>query len=61
MQITTTKHWVELRDYYQRAGEGFKAMKGIGTPQENQQSQLTYTLGDSQKWGHQPKNVHGLD
>ena len=26
-------------------GEGLKALKGIGTPQEDQQSQLTWTLG----------------
>ena len=37
------------------------ACKEIGNPQEDQQSQLTWTLGDSQSLNHQPKNIHGLD
>ena len=39
--------------------EGLKALKGIGTPQEDQQSQLTWTLG-ALNLNHQPKNVRGL-
>jgi hypothetical protein len=41
--------------------EELRAMKGIGTPQEDQQSPLTWTLGGSQRLNHQPKNIFGLD
>jgi hypothetical protein len=33
----------------------------IGTPQEDQQSQLTWTLGGSQRLSYQPKSIYGLD
>ena len=46
---TTAKHWMERRDSYGRSGGGvgveLRALKQIGTPWENQQSQLTWTLG----------------
>jgi hypothetical protein len=41
--------------------EGLKALKGIGTPQEDQQCQLTWTLGSSQRLSYQPKSIHRLD
>jgi hypothetical protein len=34
---------------------------GIGTLQDDQQSQLTWILGGSQRLNHQPKSIHGLD
>jgi hypothetical protein len=50
---------MELGDSYGRIGGriDYKALKGIGTPQENQQNQLTWTLGGSQRLNHQPKNI----
>ena len=42
-------------------GEGLKNSEVIGSPQEDQQSQLTWTFGDSQRLSHQPKSIHGLD
>jgi hypothetical protein len=53
MQTPTAK-LVELRDFLWKStrvgmrggrGEGIAALKEIGTPQEDQQSQLTWTLG----------------
>jgi hypothetical protein len=50
---------MELSDSYGRVGEVLKALKGIGTPQEDQQSQLT--LWDAQRLNHQPKSMYSLD
>lgn len=36
-------------------------LKGMGNPQEKQQSKLTLTLVGSQKLSHQAKNIHVLD
>ena len=41
--------------------EGLRDLKRTGTPQEDQQSQLTWTLRGSQRLNHQPKSMHGLD
>ena len=41
--------------------EGFTALKGTGTSQEDQQNQLTWTPGSSQSLNHQPKNILGLE
>jgi hypothetical protein len=41
--------------------EGLKTLKGIGTPQEDQQSPLTWLLGGSQRLSHTPKSIHRLD
>jgi hypothetical protein len=41
--------------------ERLRDCKRTGTPQEDQQSQLTCTFGDSQRLNHQPKSEHGLD
>ena len=41
--------------------EGLKALTEMGTPQEHQQIQLTWTPGSSQRLSHQPKSTHGLD
>ena len=42
-------------------GKGLRDPKRTGTPQEDQQSKLTWTLGGSQRMNHQPKSMHGLD
>jgi hypothetical protein len=42
-------------------GEELRALKGIGTPWEVQQSQLTWTLEGFQRLNHQPKSIYGLD
>jgi hypothetical protein len=42
-------------------GERLHALKGIEIPQEDQQSQLNWTLGSSQRLSHQAKNIHGLN
>jgi hypothetical protein len=41
--------------------EGLKTLKGIGTPQEDQQSQLICNSWSSQRLSHQLKSIHGLD
>ena len=41
--------------------EGLKALKGMGTPQEDQQSQLTWISGSSQRLSHHPKIIQGLE
>jgi hypothetical protein len=45
MQTHTAKQWKELGDFYGRIGLRIAAPTGIETPQEDQQSQLTWTLG----------------
>lgn len=42
-------------------GDELKALKGIGTSQEDQENQLTWTSGSSQRLSHQQKIIHGLD
>jgi hypothetical protein len=42
-------------------GEGLRDPKRTGTLQEDQQCQLTWTIGGSQSLNHQPKYEHGLD
>ena len=61
MKRLTAKHWMELEDSYGRVGGRTEGPKQIGTLQEDQQSQLTWTLEDSQKLNHQPKNTHWLN
>ena len=60
MQATTTKLWMEVGDSYERIRR-ILAPKGIGTSLENQQNQLTWTLGVSQRLNHQPKNMSWLN
>ena len=50
-----------LENLMKELGEGLKALKGIGTPQEDQQCQLTWTPGSCQRLSHQLKSEHGLD
>ena len=40
-------------------GEGLKELKGMTTPKKDQQFQLTWTLGSSQRLSHQPKSMKG--
>ena len=42
-------------------GQGLKAVKGMGTPHEDQQNQLTWTPGSSRRPSQQPKNTQGLE
>ena len=42
-------------------GVGLKNLEGTGIQKEDQESQLTWTLGASQRLNHQPKNIQGLD
>ena len=42
-------------------GEGLRDPEGIASPQEDQQNQLTWTFGGSQRLNHQPKSIHRLD
>ena len=42
-------------------GKGLRDPKRTGTPQEDQQSQLTWTLEVSHTLNHQPKSEHRLD
>jgi hypothetical protein len=51
----------KLGTLMEELGKGLRAPKEIGTPQEEQQSQLTWTLGGSQRLSHQSKSIHGLD
>jgi len=41
---------MELEDFYGRVGIRIGGLKGIGTAQENQQSQLTWTFGAPRNW-----------
>jgi hypothetical protein len=41
--------------------EGLKYIEWIGTPQEDQQSQLTLIFVVSQRLNYQPKSIHKLD
>ena len=52
---------MELGDTYGKTEGKIAGPKGIGTPQEDQQSQLTWTSGALRDWKHQPKNIHGPD
>jgi hypothetical protein len=45
MQTPTAKQWMELGDSYGRIWGRIEAPKGIGTTQEDQQSQLIWTHG----------------
>jgi hypothetical protein len=38
-------------------GERLQVPKGVGIPQKDQQNQLTWTLGGSQRLKHQPKGT----
>ena len=39
-------------------GEGLKELKRMAISQEDQQCQLTWTPGSSQRLRHQPKSIH---
>jgi hypothetical protein len=40
--------------------EGWKALKRIATPQEDQEFQLTQTPRSFQRLNHSAKSIHGL-
>ena len=53
--------WEELQGKSGRVGGGvLRNPEGTGTPQEDE-SQLTWAQGDSQRLEHQPKSIHRLD
>ena len=64
---TLSSSWLKQRHHgqtlnpswrcYTRVGERTQGTEGIGTPQDNQQSQLTWTSGNSQSLSQQPKNT----
>jgi hypothetical protein len=45
MQTPTVKQWIELGDSHGRIGGRIVAPRGIETPQKDQWSKLTWTLG----------------
>lgn len=50
-----------VRDSYGRVGERTEVPKGLGTPQEDQESQLAWILEALKRLNHQPENTHRLD
>ena len=52
---------MELWESYGRVGRRIEGPKEDRTSQEDQLSQLTWTLGSSQRLIHQPKSMHRLD
>ena len=60
MQKPTLKHPMELRNLVE-LGEGFKDPKRIRMLEEDQQNQLHWTFGGSQRLTHKPTSKHGLD
>ena len=60
MEIPTAKHWMVLGLLWKSWGERLKALKGKGTLQKDQQSQLTWMPGSSYSLSHQPKNISKL-
>jgi hypothetical protein len=60
-EADSAKQWIALQKSYGRTGR-MQVPRGIkiGTSQEDQQSQLTWTLWVSQNLNHQPKNIHRL-
>ena len=48
MQTLTANHWTELGTPVEELGEGLKKLKGMATPEEEQQYQLIRTLESSQ-------------
>jgi hypothetical protein len=61
MQKPIVKVWRELKDSYGRVSGRIEDLKGIGTPPECQERQLTWTLGDAKRLNHQPKRIYRLD
>jgi hypothetical protein len=59
MQTLTSKQ-MEFGKSYER-GRGLRDLKRTRTLQEDQQSQLIWTLGGSQRLNHQPKSKHRLN
>jgi len=54
----TSVYLVKSGTLREEVREGLKAVKEMETPQEDQQSQLTWTSDSSQKLSQQPKNIH---
>ena len=50
-----------LGSLVEELGEELKNSERIGTPQEDQQCELTWSFGHSQRLNHQPKSIQRLD
>ena len=50
-----------FRSLSEELGERLRDLKKTGTPQEDQESQLVWILGGSQRLNHQPKSEQELD
>jgi hypothetical protein len=48
MLTLTANHWTELGTPVEELGKGLKKLKGMATPEEDQQYQVTHTLESSQ-------------
>jgi hypothetical protein len=57
IQIPTVKQCMELGESYGRIGESISGPKWIGTPQEDQQSQLTWSLWALRAWTTNQRNT----
>jgi hypothetical protein len=42
----------------EESGKGLKELKEMAIPQEDEQGQLTWTPGSSQRLRNQPKSIH---
>ena len=58
MQMLTAKYWNEVWNPMEELGEGLKELKGVTTPQVEQQCQLTWSPSSSQRLNYQPKGKH---
>jgi hypothetical protein len=61
MEGPTAKHYMELRKSNGRVWGRIDGSKRIGILQEEQKSQLTWTLGGSQRLNHQRKSEYEMD
>lgn len=61
MQRSTAKEEIGFPESYGRVGGRIEDPKETDTPQEDHQSQLTWTLGDFLRLSQQPKSEHELD
>ena len=50
-----------MRTLTEELGKRIEGPEGVGTPQEDRQSQLTWTVEGFQRLSQQPKGIHGLD
>ena len=56
--MLTAKHCTEVGDSKEELEEGSNELKGVAAPKEDQ-CQLPWTPGSSQRLSYQPKSIHG--